>query len=197
MRNIIIIVLLLFIGQTIVAQSARFGVRAGANLFILKSGSDKTQDYSEARVGYTFGGTYEMFITKSFSIQPELNYSYQEARESYYGSILKVNYTQLPILFRYYPGNASAALYVGPQLGFLGSANLKENNGKENGVAYKYNRTDFGITFGVARMPLKKGLTFDLRVYRGLMRVLKTEFDGGVTTRPTVISATLGYVFGN
>ena len=138
-----------------------------------------------------------MFISKSFSIKPELNYSYQEARENYYGSNLQVNYLQLPILFLYHPGKAPVALYAGPQLAFLGNATVKGDDGKETGVANKFNRTDFGIAFGVAKVPVKNGLTFDLRVYRGLMKVIKSEFDGGLTTRPTLISASIGYIFGN
>lgn len=197
MRKLFIALLFLSISQFVAAQSPRFGVRAGANLFILHSSNDKTQDYSNARVGYTAGATFEMFINKHLSIQPELNYSHQEARENYYGSNLKLEYIQLPILFRYHTGNGRVALYAGPQLGFLGAANVKDDNGKETGVAYKFNKTDLGIAFGVAHVPAKNGMTFDLRIYRGLMKVIKSEFDGGITTRPTLISAGLGYIFGN
>ncbi len=197
MRKLFLGIFIILEFQQVSGQSARFGVRAGANLFILASSNDKTQDFSSARVGYTFGGSYEMFINKQFSIQPELNYSYQEARETYYGSNLQINYTQLPILLRYYPSKAPAAFYAGPQLSFLGSANIKADDGKETGVGYKFNKTDFGFAFGVTYVPPVKGITFDLRVYRGLMKVIKSEFDGGVTTRPSLVSATFGYVFGN
>lgn len=197
MRKLSIAFLFLSLSQFVAAQSPRFGVRAGANLFILNSSNDKTQDYSNARVGYTAGATLEMSINKYISVQPELNYSHQEARENYYGSNLKLDYIQLPILFRYHPANSKVALYAGPQLGFLGSANIKDDNGEETGVAYKFNKTDFGVTFGVAHVPPKNGMTFDLRVYRGLMKVIKSEFDGGITTRPTLISVGLGYIFGN
>lgn len=197
MRKLFIALLFLSLSQFVAAQSPRFGVRAGANLFILHSSNDKTQDYSNARVGYTAGVTLEMFINKYLSIQPELNYSHQEARENYYGSNLKLDYTQIPILFRYHTANGKAALYAGPQVGFLGAANIKDDDGKETGVAYKFNKTDFGIAFGVSHVPPKNGMTFDLRVYRGLMNVIKSEFDGGITTRPTLISVGLGYIFGN
>ncbi len=167
MRKLFIALLILSISQYVAAQSPRFRVRAGANLFILHSSNDKTQDYSNARVGYTAGVTLEMFINKHFSIQPELNYSHQEARENYYGSNLSLEYTQLPILFRYHTANGKAVLYAGPQLGFLGAANIKEDNGKETGVAYKFNKTDFGIAFGVAHVPPKNGMTFDFEYTGG------------------------------
>ena len=196
MRKIFIAVLILFIGHYVAGQSQRFGVKAGANLFILSSSNDKTMDYSTGKVGYTIGGTYVVFLNKSFSIQPELNYSYQEAREEYYGSTIKVAYTQVPILARFHPANAKIALYAGPQVGFLGSAKIKEENGTETGVAGQLNQTDLGIAFGLATVPVNKNITFDLRVYRGLMNVFKSEFDGGITSRPTLITITVGYLFG-
>jgi len=197
MRKLLTAVLILFICQYVTAQTGRFNVKGGATLFILQSTNDKTKDFSHGRVGYTLGAGYEMKINKSFSIQPELNYSYQVAREEYVGSELKVSYTQVPILFRYHPGKGAIALYAGPQVSFLGSAKTNaDDGGGDVGISSQLNQTDFGIAIGVARVPLTNGLTVDVRVYKGLMAVYKAEYDDGLKTRPAVISVTVGYIFG-
>ena len=197
MRKLLSAVLILFICQYTIAQTGRFNVKGGATLFILQSTNDKTKDFAHGRVGYTFGAGYEMKLSKSFSIQPELNYSYQVAREEYVGSTLKASYTQVPLLFRYHPGKSAVAIYAGPQVAFLGSAKTNvDGAGGDVGISSQLNQTDFGIAFGVARVPLKSGLTVDARVYKGLMNVYKAEYDNGLKTRPAVISVTVGYIFG-
>ena len=195
MRKLLTAVLILFICQYAAAQSGRFSVKAGANLFALKSDNDKTKNYSHARVGYTFGAGYSLKINKSFSIQPELNYSYQEAREEYHGTDLKVNYTQVPLLLRFHPNNGPVVFYAGPQVSFLGSAKTTSDTGPDVGISGQLNQTDFGIAWGLATSPNRKGIFFDLRIYNGLMDVYKAEYDDGLQTRPLLVSVCIGYLF--
>jgi hypothetical protein len=195
MRKLLTAVLILFICQYAAAQSDRLSVRAGANLFVLKSENDKTKNYSHGRVGYTFGAGFELKINKSFSIQPELNYSYQEAREEYHGSTLKVNYTQVPVLLRFHPNNGPVVFYAGPQVSFLGSAKTSSDSGPDVGISGQLNQTDVGIGWGIATSPNRKGIFFDLRIYNGLMDVYKAEYDNGIKTRPLLVSAYIGYLF--
>ncbi|MBC8033269.1 MAG: PorT family protein, partial [Chitinophagaceae bacterium] len=105
------------------------------------------------------------------------------------------SYTQVPLLFRFHPANSQVALYAGPQVAFLGTAKTKVDNGSDVGISGQLNQTDFGVAFGVAKIPLKSGLTVDVRVYQGFMDVYKAEYDEGLKTRPTLISLTLGYMF--
>jgi hypothetical protein len=195
MRKLLTAVLILFICQFTAAQSDRFSVKAGANLFVLKSENDKTKNYSHGRVGYTFGVGYELKINKSFSIKPELNYSYQEAREEYHGSNLKVNYTQVPLLLHFHPNNGQVVFYAGPQVSFLGSAKTTSDNGPDVGISGQLNQTDVGIAWGIATSPNRKGIFFDIRIYNGLMNVYKAEYDNGIKTRPLVASVCIGYLF--
>jgi hypothetical protein len=195
MRKILTAILIVFLCQYAAAQGGRFGVKGGANLFILHASNDKTKDYVHGRVGYTFGVSYSTPLNKYFSIQPELNYSYQVAREEYFGSKLQVNYTQIPVLFRFHTPKAPVVLYAGPQVSFLGSAKIKNDNGSTTKVSNSFNRTDFGGTLGVGYESAKKGITFDVRVYKGFMNVFKAEYDGGLKTRPSLVSVTVGYLF--
>jgi len=195
MRKLLTAVLILFICQYAAAQTDRFSVKAGANLFVLRSENDKTKNYSHGRVGYTFGAGYDLKINKSFSIQPELNYSYQEAREDYHGSVLKVIYTQVPLLLRFHPNNGAVAFYAGPQVSFLGSAKTNSETGPDVGISSELNQTDFGIAWGIATNPNRKGIFFDIRIYNGLMDVYKAEYDDGIKSRPLLVSASIGYFF--
>jgi len=124
-----------------------------------------------------------------------LNYSYQEAREEYHGSTLKVNYTQVPVLLRFHPNNGSVVFYAGPQVSFLGSAKTSSDSGPDVGISSQLNQTDVGIAWGIATSPNRKGIFFDLRIYNGLMDVYKAEYDNGIKTRPLLVSAYIGYLF--
>lgn len=196
MRKLIFAVLFLMACQLIYAQG-RFGLKAGTTYYTMHTSNNKTLDYSQGKFGYIVGASYELVMNKWFSIQPELNYSFQVARENYYGSNLKLNYTQVPVLLHLHPGNSPATIYVGPQLSFLGSANIKSDEGKTTGFSGRMNQTDFGIAFGGGWVPAggKSGLSVDVRVYKGLMNAIKAEFDNGLKSRNTAVMLTVGYLF--
>ena len=195
MRKLLTAVFILFICQQATAQFDRFSVKAGANLFVLKSENDETKNYSHGKVGFTLGAGYNLKLNKSLSIQPEFNYSFQQAREEYHGSTLTANYIQVPLLFRYHVNNGPVVLYAGPQVSFLISAKTDSDNVPDEDISGDLNQTDFGIAWGIATSPNRKGIFFDLRVYNGLMDVYKAEYDNGIKTRPLLVSASIGYLF--
>jgi Outer membrane protein beta-barrel domain len=196
MRKIVIPVLLLLACQLVNAQG-RIGIKAGTSYYTMHASNDKTKDYAEGKFGYLLGVTYELVLNKSFLIQPELNYSYQVARENYFGSNLKLNYTQVPILLHFHPGTSPVTLYAGPQLSFLGTAKIRTDAGKTTGFSGSMNQTDFGIAFGGGYVPAggKSGLSVDIRVYKGMMNAAKAEYDGGLRTRNNLVMLTVGYLF--
>lgn len=196
MRKLFTAVFILLACQLVSAQAGRFNLKGGANLFILRSANDKTKDYSYGRAGFVFGAGYELPLAKNFTVQPELNYSFQTAREEYFGGVMRLSYTQVPLMFRYHLPEVPFALYAGPQVSFLNTAKTKPDGGKESSIKGELNQTDFGLAFGIARVPLASGLTVDARAYLGVMNVYKAEYDNGLKTRPTVISVTVGYIFG-
>jgi len=195
MRKLLTAVLIVFICQHSAAQSDRFSVKAGANLFVLRSDNDETKNYSHGKVGFTLGAGYDLKLSKSISIQPEFNYSFQQASEEYYGSKLTVNYIQVPLLFRYHVNNGPVVFYAGPQVSFLTSAKTTADSVPDVDISGNLNQTDFGIAWGIATSPNRKGIFFDIRIYNGLMDVYKAEYDDGIKTRPLLVSASIGYLF--
>ncbi len=194
MRKLFLTGIILSITLIATAQG-RFGIKAGPNYFILKSDNSKTADYSSGKVGFLGGLSYELQMGSGFSIQPEANISVQHAQEDYYGTKLTMSYIQVPFLFKYNIKNSRVALYTGPQFGFLNKADYTKANGTA-GASSDFVQTDFGIALGVGHVPNDPGICFDVRVYQGLSNVLKSEYSGGIKTRPFVAAITIGYVWG-
>jgi hypothetical protein len=144
--------------------------------------------------GVSFGIFVQLPANQHFSIQPELTYSFQRTQETYYGSKLKTGYLLAPILLKYNFSATPANIYVGPQFGFLTNAR-SSFNGMTTDITGNFSKTDFGITAGLGTSPKKGGINFDVRVFEGLIDVIKSEFDGGLHTRNLLISATVGYAF--
>jgi len=187
----------IFISISIMALAqGRFGLKAGVNYFILSSDNSKTAEYKSGQAGYVFGGSYELAISQRISIQPEVNVSNQRATEDYYGTDIHLNYIQVPFLLKYNIKNTRVSIYTGPQLGFLNNADYTRADGTA-GSSSDFVQTDFGVTLGVGHVPIKPGLTFDVRVYQGLSNVIKSEYTGGIKTRPFLLAATIGYIWGN
>ncbi|MBC7850115.1 MAG: PorT family protein [Chitinophagaceae bacterium] len=195
MRKILIVLLILAAGQFALAQpGGRFGVKGGTNLYFLKASNNRQLDYRNPRAGFVVGVSYELALNKMISIQPELNYSTQNAREDYFGSKLNVSYTQIPVLFQFHP-TVRNKLYAGPQVSFLGTAKTTAQDGTKTGISNQLNQTDFGVAFGVAHLPAQSGISVDVRVYQGMMNVYKAEYDNGLKTRNLLVSLTVGYLF--
>ncbi len=196
MRKVLTALLVVFICHYAAGQG-RLGIKVGSNFYTLHASNDKLQDFSNGKYGFTIGATYEWVLSNSFAIQPEFNYSYQVAEENYYDKQIKIGYFQIPILLHFYPKNAPVNIFAGPQLNSLGKAELDPGQGSTQNIRNSVNRTDFGGTFGVAYSPSnwKKGLTVDLRVYKGVMNVMKAEYDNGLKTRNSLVTLTVGYLF--
>ena len=195
MRKLFLTGIIVSISIVALAQG-RFGIKAGVNYFILSSDNSKTSDYKSGSAGYVFGGSYELAINQRISIQPEINISNQRATEDYYGTDIHLNYIQVPLLVKYTIKNSKVAIYTGPQLGFLNNADYTKADGTA-GSTSDFVQTDFGVTLGVGHVPIKPGITFDVRVYQGLSNVIKSEYTGGIKTRPFLLAATIGYIWGN
>lgn len=195
MRKLFLTGIFISISLMALAQG-RFGIKAGINYFILASDNSKTADYQSGKIGYIFGGSYELAVNQRLSIQPEVNISNQRATEEYYGTDIHLNYVQVPLLFKYNIKNSKVAIYAGPQLGFLNNADYTKSDGTP-GSSSDFIQTDFGITLGAGHVPIKPGITFDVRVYQGVSNVIKSEYSGGIKTRPFLVAVTVGYIWGN
>jgi len=197
MRKTLTALLMLFLCHVVSAQG-RFGVKGGINLFSLHSENNQQQDYNNGKPGFLVGVSYELPMSNYFAFVPEVNYSYQSAEENYYGSKIHLGYVQVPILLHYYHQTSPVSLYAGPQANFITSAKVKPKTGDEQGIRSDVVQTDIGVTLGVAYTPIawKKGITVDVRAYRGFMNVIKAEYDNGTKSRATLFMLTVGYAFG-
>ncbi|NEW80735.1 MAG: PorT family protein, partial [Gelidibacter sp.] len=156
MKKIVFVAVIAIFSLVSLNAQSSFGAKAGVNV------SNLSGDVSnnEALIGFHAGVFAEIALADSFYLQPELLYSTQGAKyegpSSIFTSDLKLNYINLPIMFKYDVANRFY-LEAGPQIGFLVSA--EENwegtyggitgSGEED-VKDSFETTDFGVNFGLS-----------------------------------------------
>lgn len=101
-----------------------FGFKVGVNLSKENSKALGTSIESDTKLGLSLGGFAEVNLSESFAIQPEINFSQMGGKVENASSTL--NYIYFPALAKLKFG--ALRLYVGPQLGFLISSEVKFNN---------------------------------------------------------------------
>lgn len=168
------------------AQDMKFGVKAGVN-FANLGGDAET---SGSRTGFHVGGLAEFKLSEQFSIQPELVYSMQGAKEEILGEEfdVKYDYLNIPIMAKYYLMEG-LSLHAGPQIGFLMSAKADDEDIKDG-----TNSIDFGIAGG-AEYELSMGVFFQARYYAGLSNTYDGEDSDDYKAPNNVISLSVGYKF--
>jgi len=100
-------------------------------------------------------------------VQPELLYSQKgsDYKETIFDLKRRLTYLDLPVPVRYQSGSFFGE--VGPQVGFLLSANAKSSQGGETtDIKDNYNTLDFGYLLGVGYQPVRGGFGVGLR-YNG------------------------------
>jgi hypothetical protein len=124
-RNAFVLSILLVIaGLSSQAQGFHAGVKAGANLFKV-DGQSFSQEF---QFGYTAGVFTQIYFSKSWGIQPELNFSQTNYRTaSNFSAVVpdgvsdvkgKLNWLTIPVLISYRPVPV-LSLLAGPQFGIL------------------------------------------------------------------------------
>lgn len=199
MRKFLYVFFLIVLCQASYGQ-ARVGFKAGVNLLTLNSDNAKPLDYDNPRPGVVLGFSCMLPVNKSLSIQPEVNYSYQSAQESYYNTIIGLTYTQVPLLFQYKPGKSGVVVYAGPQVNFLTKVKVDGDNSYSMKLS-NFVQSDFGVCWGVGTRPnpnsVARNVTFDLRVFNGMTNVYKSVYDNGNKSRTMLYSLSIGYLFNN
>lgn len=186
----LIVAVLLGIMMTAKGQDLKFGVKGGLNLATL---SDNGSGLN-LRPAFHFGIVSEYRISNNFSIQPELLYSSQ-GQKYHGGSVLKLDYLNLPIIAKYYISENNIYSEVGPQLGVLLSA--KEGGGIGSfSVKENYRDIDFGFNLGLG-YKFEGGLNVNVRYYFGIANVHDwlDEFISDQKTRNKVLQMSIGYLF--
>lgn len=191
-------------------QQVKFGPKAGVN-FATISGDDD----AEMLTGFHVGAVAEIKFNEKFSIQPEVVYSAQGAKQSgsttiagitsSYEGKQKLDYINVPIMAKYYIVDGFS-VEAGPQVGFLAKAEsevdtnvagVSRNTKTDNKDGFK--SVDFGVNFGLA-YDLPQGFFVNARYNLGLSKIGEDYTANGVTIKAadyknSVIQVGVGYKF--
>jgi hypothetical protein len=179
-----IIITLFFVTTTLLAFSQpqfAAGIKAGPNFATIDTDASAGENY-ESRTGW-HAGAFLQIRGEKVGFQPEVIFSQQGSKFKYSGSPdLEANfsYVNIPLIFKLYTV-AGLNLQVGPQIGFLTSADKEDYNATsgnitESSIKNDLKKTDISLGLGVG-WDLPFGLTIDGRYNWGL-----TDNDDGITT---------------
>lgn len=212
MKKTMLILYTLFIGVTVMAQNdkVKLGIKAGLNISSLTF--DESELSSSSKTGFTAGVMVEIPLAKNFSLQPELLYSQQGTKTSFFDQDvtnsnfkgrIELNYLNIPLMLKYYVIKG-LSIQAGPQIGLLLKANSKYQDnflGYENQESFnlkKYsNGIDTSINFGLGYQFKDKFYT-DFRYNISYSNVFK---DGDANyfinhdMKNRVFQITIGYFF--
>ena len=168
------------------SDGIKFGAKAGVNFATL---TGDTEDV-KSRTAFHFGVVVEIPVSDKFSVQPELLYSAQGAKDDLSDDVLKLDYLTIPIMAKLYVAEGFS-LELGPQVGFLLSAK-EEFDGESEDIKDFVKGTDFGVNFGLGYQ-LETGLNFGARYNLGLSDL--NDFESSDSIKNGVFQITIGYFF--
>ena len=182
------------------AQSASFGIKAGASLTNFTGKGTDGKDLKN-KFGFNGGFIANLPINDAFSIQPELLYSMKGAKMEGVISGTTVtaketlHYIDVPVLARI---NAGGLFFeLGPQIGFLVAArDAVEENGSSSSSDVKsdYNTVDFGYAAGLGyQVPAGPGI--GLRYNGGFTDIVKDNTSNNAVHN-SAFQLYLTYMFG-
>ncbi|MEM7381695.1 MAG: porin family protein [Bacteroidota bacterium] len=162
MKKLIVSIIVAVVSlNTIQAQDFTFGAKAGLSLSTLQP------ELTASRTSFHLGGVAEISISDQFSVQPELLYSGQGAKDQNDiddNEIYRLDYLSVPIMAKYYIVEG-VSVEAGPQFGILLSAE-REDNGETGDIKDVTKSTDLGLAFGLG-YKMDNGLNFGLRYFLG------------------------------
>lgn len=163
-------------------QDSRYGMRIGANLSSISS-DNIPEDLDDSRIGVVVGFFAEYALTNRIGIQPELQFSSEGNKEDN----LRINYLQLPILFKY-NFNEIVNIQLGPQAG------LKIWEWEDDGIMEdNFNTFNFAAVGGIG-FNINDNFFIDARYIYGLTNVYEDEGDQtGFEGNTTNIQLSFGY----
>jgi len=212
MKKTMLILYTLFIGVTVMAQNdkVKLGIKAGLNISSLTF--DESELSSSSKTGFTAGVMVEIPLAKNFSLQPELLYSQQGTKTSFFDQDvtnsnfkgrIELNYLNIPLMLKYYVIKG-LSIQAGPQIGLLLKANSKYQDnflGYENQESFnlkKYsNGIDTSINFGLGYQFKEKFYT-DFRYnisYSNVFKDSDANYFINHDMKNKVFQITIGYFF--
>lgn len=170
------------------ASGLRVGIKAGASLTTLRGELTFEQIGAvgfQADWGFDAGITFELPVSFRFSIQPEVHLVRKHSEldlgvdKNTLRSKLSVNYVELPLLLKFYPGDRSGLstnFVVGPAASIKTEARRETRAGGEivdDPAGDLVKELDWGLIFGVGFEfhELFGALTLDIRYNHGLTSI--------------------------
>jgi hypothetical protein len=188
MKKLLLSIIIIVSILSVHAQSVQFGVKGGVNLATF-SGKDATG--ATTLVGFHGGGLVSLPISSDFSVQPEVLYSMQGAKDPSAGGQINLSYINVPVLAKYtiFQGFSVEA---GPQAGFLLSAKA-EAGGFSADIKSQMQSFDFSAVLGASYIT-SANVGFDARYNLGITSVAK---DNSSKLYNSVIQLGVYYMFGS
>ncbi|MGI4738452.1 MAG: porin family protein [Janthinobacterium lividum] len=197
-RNFLLLGLALGLTGAAQAQTARFGLKAGASL----TNVTKTGDGASNKFGFNGGILANFAVSDMFSIQPEVLYSNKgfKVKDGSNNERLALNYIDVPVLAKVATGATGLFFELGPQVGFRTSAAYKDSN---NSLSFNdaINSVDFGYAAGLG-FQTESGAMIGLRYNGGFTNVAKKNGSlAGLTTtgdegKNSAFQLYIGYLLG-
>lgn len=159
-----IVVTLFFVAASVYsfAQEFAIGIKGGPNFANIDTDASAGENYNN-RTGFHLGA-FAQIRGERVGFQPEILFSQQGSTVKYSGQPdIKTNfsYMNIPLIVKLYT-IAGINLQVGPQIGLLTSAEVNDQNVKD-----ELKKTDFSLALGLG-WDLPLGLTIDGRYNWGL-----------------------------
>lgn len=169
MRKIVLLSILVIATSIVASAQFKIGFKAGANISNIAANDSKNKG------GFVTGllGQYKF---SKFAVQPEALFSMQGAK--FDGGKVELNYISIPVMAQYYiiPG---LLVELGPQVGFLLSADEVPNDGDAVDIKDLLNTTDIAMNFGASYELSAIPLGISARYSLGLSDLRKEGSDAG------------------
>jgi hypothetical protein len=188
MKNLVLLVLSVFVSHLVSAQSVKFGDNVN---FGLKAGFNWTSINDEKRVedsgvtprpGFHIGGLAHIHLNDNWALQPELMYSKEGAKYESTGYTGKtdLNSVNLPILVQYLFGDGFR-VETGPQFGLFTGTKFEDSNNDESRKTDIQNG-NVSWAFGIGYLT-KSGFGIDARYNMGLSNIYPKDVYPGQHAR--------------
>ncbi len=172
--------------------SVAIGIKGGLNFAKLDVSQSVGETY-KSRTGY-HAGAFVLFKFGKIGLQPELLFSKQGTKYTFNTQDTDANfdYINIPVILKLYTV-AGINLQLGPQIGFLSSAQAKSTIAgvtTTTDVKSFYKNNDISLAMGLG-WDLPFGLTIDARYNLGLNKV--NDGSNNQDTKNQVIQISAGY----
>lgn len=197
----VMLALALFLGFGAMAQQkVQWGIRAGYNAARSYSNDPEIKEDGGILSGYHFGVQAEMKLSKSISLQPQLNYNRKGVSVAHDGHAdrFHFNVIDLPVNFVYRSKGGFFA-GAGPNFGYNLSGGLKSTEDPTENFDFEFGskvneikRFDLGANF-LLGYQFKKNVFISANYLAGMTNLSNAP---GNTWRNNLFGFSVGYVFG-